>query len=48
MTATSTSSAPGSAAHFNAELPHLLAAEGGPAEIVLVAAKPNRTVHNIH
>jgi len=38
----------GSAAHFNAELPHRLGAEGGPAEVLLVAAKPIRNLHKIH
>jgi transcriptional regulator with XRE-family HTH domain len=38
----------GAAAHFNAELPHRLGAEGGPTEVLLVAAKPVRNLHKIH
>jgi transcriptional regulator with XRE-family HTH domain len=38
----------GAAAHFNAELPHRLGAEGGPTEVLLVAAKPIRNLHKIH
>lgn len=38
----------GTAAHFNAELPHRLGAEGSVAEVLLVAAKPVRNLHNIH
>jgi transcriptional regulator with XRE-family HTH domain len=39
---------PGTAAHFNAELPHRLGAEHAPAEVLLVAAKPVRRLQNIH
>jgi transcriptional regulator with XRE-family HTH domain len=35
-------------AHFNAELPHRLAAEAGPTEVLLVAAKPVCNMHQIH
>jgi transcriptional regulator with XRE-family HTH domain len=38
----------GTAAHFSAEHPHRLRAEGSTAEILLVAAKPGRSLHNIH
>ena len=38
----------GTAAHFNAELPHRLGADERPTEILLVAAKPSRTIHTIH
>ena len=38
----------GSAAHFNAEVPHRLGAERTAAEVLLVAAKPARNLHNIH
>jgi transcriptional regulator with XRE-family HTH domain len=38
----------GTAAHFNAELPHRLGAEGGTTEVLLVAAKPLRHLHKIH
>jgi quercetin dioxygenase-like cupin family protein/DNA-binding XRE family transcriptional regulator len=38
----------GSAAHFNAELPHRLGAESSITELVLVAAKPHRNLHQIH
>jgi transcriptional regulator with XRE-family HTH domain len=38
----------GSAAHFNAELPHRLGAERATTEVLLVAAKPIRNVHHIH
>lgn len=38
----------GATAHFNAELPHRLGAEQGPAEVLLVAAKPPRNIHSIH
>ena len=38
----------GTAAHFNAELPHRLAAAGVAAEVLLVAAKPVRHLHSIH
>jgi transcriptional regulator with XRE-family HTH domain len=40
--------AAGSAAHFNAEVPHRLGAEGAPVELLLVAAKPARHLHTIH
>jgi transcriptional regulator with XRE-family HTH domain len=39
---------PGATAHFNAEMPHRLGADKKPAEVLLVAAKPVRTIHNIH
>lgn len=39
---------PGVAAHFDAERPHRLGADGGPAEILLVAAKDARIVPTIH
>ncbi len=38
----------GTAAHFNAELPHRLGAETTSAEVLLVAAKPVRNLHQIH
>jgi transcriptional regulator with XRE-family HTH domain len=38
----------GAAAHFNAEVPHRLGAEGASAEVLLVAAKPHRNLHQIH
>lgn len=38
----------GTAAHFNAELPHRLGTEGQPVEVLLVAAKPVRISHNTH
>jgi quercetin dioxygenase-like cupin family protein len=38
----------GTAAHFNAELPHRLGAERSTAEILLLAAKPARNLHQIH
>jgi transcriptional regulator with XRE-family HTH domain len=38
----------GTAAHFNAELPHRLAAEASTVEVLLVAAKPVRNLHQIH
>jgi transcriptional regulator with XRE-family HTH domain len=38
----------GTTAHFNAEVPHRLSAEGTAAEILLVAAKPVRNLHKIH
>jgi transcriptional regulator with XRE-family HTH domain len=38
----------GTAAHFNAELPHRLGAEGSATEVLLVAAKPVRNLHKIH
>jgi transcriptional regulator with XRE-family HTH domain len=40
--------ATGTAAHFNAELPHRLGAERKAAEVLLVAAKPVRAFHNTH
>jgi uncharacterized cupin superfamily protein len=39
---------PGSAAHFNAELPHRLGGEKSTVEVLLVAAKPARNLHQIH
>jgi len=38
----------GTAVHFNAEVPHRLAADGSAVELLLVAAKPDRKLHNIH
>jgi transcriptional regulator with XRE-family HTH domain len=38
----------GTSAHFNAELPHRLGAEGTATEVLLVAAKPLRHLHKIH
>lgn len=38
----------GTAAHFNAEVPHRLGAEGSVAEVLLVAAKPLRNLHSVH
>jgi quercetin dioxygenase-like cupin family protein len=38
----------GAAAHFNAEVPHRLGAEGASTEVLLVAAKPHRNLHQIH
>jgi quercetin dioxygenase-like cupin family protein len=38
----------GTAAHFNAEVPHRLGAEQAAAEVLLVAAKPARNLHTIH
>jgi transcriptional regulator with XRE-family HTH domain len=38
----------GTAAHFNAEVPHRLGAEGASAEVLLVTAKPGRNLHKIH
>jgi len=38
----------GTAAHFNAELPHRLGAEKASTEVVLVAARPLRNLHQIH
>lgn len=38
----------GAAAHFNAAVPHRLGAERSAAELLLVAAKPARNLHNIH
>jgi transcriptional regulator with XRE-family HTH domain len=39
---------PGTAAHFNAELSHRLGVEKSSAEVLLVAAKPARNLHQIH
>jgi transcriptional regulator with XRE-family HTH domain len=39
---------PGVAAHFDADRPHRLGAEGHVAEILLVAAKDARNVQSIH
>lgn len=39
---------PGAAVHFNAELPHRLGAEKSTVEVLLVAAKPTRNLHQIH
>jgi transcriptional regulator with XRE-family HTH domain len=39
---------PGVTAHFDAERPHRLGAEGGPVELLLVAAKDTRNVQTIH
>jgi transcriptional regulator with XRE-family HTH domain len=39
---------PGTAVHFNAELPHRLGAEKPTVEVLLVAAKPIRNLHQIH
>lgn len=39
---------PGTAAHFNAEVPHRLGAEKPNTEVLLVAAKPVRNLHKIH
>jgi transcriptional regulator with XRE-family HTH domain len=39
---------PGTAAHFNAELPHRLGAEKSTVELLLVVAKPTRNLHQIH
>ncbi len=38
----------GVSAHFDAERPHRLGAEGRPAEVLLVAAKGARNVQNVH
>jgi transcriptional regulator with XRE-family HTH domain len=38
----------GTAAHFSAEVPHRLGADGSAAEVLLVAAKPGRVLHNVH
>ena len=38
----------GSTAHFNAEVPHRLAAHTRTAEVLLVAAKPLRNLHTTH
>jgi transcriptional regulator with XRE-family HTH domain len=39
---------PGVAAHFDADRPHRLGAEGQAAEVLLVAAKDARNVQSIH
>jgi transcriptional regulator with XRE-family HTH domain len=39
---------PGTAVHFNAELPHRLGAEKSTVEVLLVTAKPSRNLHQIH
>jgi transcriptional regulator with XRE-family HTH domain len=39
---------PGVAAHFDADRPHRLGAEGEAVEVLLVAAKDARNVQNIH
>ena len=39
---------PGVTAHFDAERPHRLGAEGAAVEVLLVAAKDARNVQNIH
>ncbi len=39
---------PGVTAHFDAERPHRLGAEGGPVEVLLVSAKDARTIQSIH
>jgi transcriptional regulator with XRE-family HTH domain len=39
---------PGVTAHFDAERPHRLGAEGSAVEVVLVAARDTRNVQNIH
>jgi mannose-6-phosphate isomerase-like protein (cupin superfamily) len=38
----------GATAHFNAEVPHRLAAKKSTAEVLLVAAKPVRNLSTIH
>jgi transcriptional regulator with XRE-family HTH domain len=38
----------GTAVHFNAELPHRFGAEDSAVEVLLVAAKPTRNLHQIH
>jgi transcriptional regulator with XRE-family HTH domain len=38
----------GTAAHFNAELSHRLGAEKSTTELLLVAARPVRNLHQIH
>ncbi len=38
----------GTAAHFNAEVPHRLGAQGSIVEVLLVAAKPVRNLSTIH
>ncbi len=40
--------ATGTSVHFNAELPHRLAAEKSVAEVLLVVAKPVRNLHTVH
>jgi transcriptional regulator with XRE-family HTH domain len=39
---------PGTAVHFNAEIPHRLGAMTATVEVLLVAAKPTRNLHQIH
>ncbi len=39
---------PGVSAHFDADRPHRLGAEGEAVEVLLVAAKDGRAVQNIH
>jgi transcriptional regulator with XRE-family HTH domain len=39
---------PGSCAHFDADRPHRLGAVGGPAEILMLAAKDTRSLSAIH
>jgi len=39
---------PGATAHFDAERPHRLGAEGRPAEIVMVAARERITLQSAH
>lgn len=39
---------PGQCAHFDADRPHHLGAVGGPAEILLLAARDTRSLHAIH
>jgi transcriptional regulator with XRE-family HTH domain len=38
----------GTAAHFNAEVPHRLGAEQSTTDVLLVAARPLRNLHQIH
>jgi transcriptional regulator with XRE-family HTH domain len=38
----------GACAHFDADRPHRLGAVGGPAEILMLAAKDTRSLHAIH
>jgi len=38
----------GTAAHFDAEVPHRLGAEDSAAEVLLVVAKPLRNLHTVH
>ncbi len=40
--------APGECAHFDADRPHRLGAVGGPAEILMLAAKDSRSLSAIH